>query len=144
MCYCLLVCLRVGLFAFLILPLFGLLSCAWLHVFSLVCLFRCLCGCSLVCLLDCLFLCLLACLLACLYNRNRLLVNELVTLRVCVFPPHHCEFVGCFFCLCVCAEWQNTLPPKLFSSAGGPRATGWRGPTKTHPVCCANVPAEVI
>ena len=28
--------------------------------------------------------------------------------------------------------------------AGGPRATGWRGPTKTHPVCCANVPAEVI
>ena len=28
--------------------------------------------------------------------------------------------------------------------AGGPRATGWRGPTKTHPVCCANVPADVI
>ena len=26
--------------------------------------------------------------------------------------------------------------------AGGPRALGWRGPTKTHPSCCVNVPAH--
>ena len=28
--------------------------------------------------------------------------------------------------------------------AGGPWALGWHGPTKTHPSCCANVPAFVF
>jgi len=28
-----------------------------------------------------------------------------------------------------------------FLQAGGPWALGWHGPTKTHPSCCANVPA---
>ena len=36
---------------------------------------------------------------------------------------------------------NHTKNVKLLSFAGGPWALGWHGPTKTHPSCCANVPA---
>ena len=39
---------------------------------------------------------------------------------------------------CVWTIWRDV---KLLSLAGGPWALGWHGPTKTHPSCCANVPA---
>ena len=41
-------------------------------------------------------------------------------------------------CLCVWTIWRDV---KLVSFAGGPWALGRHGPTKTHPSCCANVPA---
>ena len=40
--------------------------------------------------------------------------------------------------VCVC----HPCTKGLSNFAGGPRATGWLGPTKTHPVCCVNVPAK--
>ena len=42
--------------------------------------------------------------------------------------------------VCVC-EPSEEMYIKLLSFAGGPWALGWHGPTKTHPSCCANVPA---
>ena len=62
----------------------------------------------------------------------------------------HCA--GVCVCVCVCARSVRLTLTQLFHlghvslsvEAGGPRTTAWRGPTKTHPVCCANVPAEVI
>ena len=37
--------------------------------------------------------------------------------------------------------WTIWRDVKLVSFAGGPWALGRHGPTKTHPSCCANVPA---
>ena len=50
--------------------------------------------------------------------------------------------------LCVWNFWTEVKPLLLllFSfliSAGGPWALGWHGPSKTHPSCCANIPAIV-
>ena len=43
-------------------------------------------------------------------------------------------------CVCVCHPCTNGLS----NFAGSRRATGWLGPTKTHPVCCVNVPEELL
>ena len=49
----------------------------------------------------------------------------------------HGQVLACSF-VCVWTIWRDV---KLLSFAGGPGALGWHGPTKTHPSCCANVPA---
>jgi hypothetical protein len=46
--------------------------------------------------------------------------------------------------VCVWNFWTEVKPLLLLLfqlSDGGPWALGWHGPTKTHPSCCANVPA---
>ena len=48
------------------------------------------------------------------------------------------EFAMTVLSKCVWTTWRDV---KLLSFAGGPWALGWHGPTKTHPSCCANVPA---
>ena len=48
--------------------------------------------------------------------------------------------------MCVWNFWTEVKPLLLLLfqlSDGGPWALGWHGPTKTHPSCCANVPAIV-
>ena len=58
-----------------------------------------------------------------------------------------------FVCVCVCAEWQNTLPPQLLmiSTAGGARGRARLAPTKTFALACdinlgreIDVPVPVI
>ena len=54
-----------------------------------------------------------------------------------------------FKCACACVgetlqqmaknKYVRGLPLNFVSR--GPMGTGWQGPTKTHPSCCANVPA---
>ena len=48
---------------------------------------------------------------------------------VCVGPP---KFQG------------TSVTLKDLKNAGGPRAIGWLGPTKTHPMSRVNVPAEKV
>ena len=45
-------------------------------------------------------------------------------------------------CVCACVCVCHACTKALSNFAGGPRATGWLGPTKTHPVCYVNVPAK--
>ena len=40
-----------------------------------------------------------------------------------------------------CVKHLNRCKACTLFVAGGPWALGWHGPTKTHPSCCANVPA---
>ena len=61
----------------------------------------------------------------------------------CPFHPHlhlTCRSLKKPRCCgaCVWTIWRDV---KLLSFAGGPWALGWHGPTKTHPSCCAIVPA---
>ena len=51
-----------------------------------------------------------------------------------------CTFV--FLCVCVCVKVCYFLFWRFQHTAGGIRAVGWRGPQKTHPNCCENVPAS--
>ena len=52
--------------------------------------------------------------------------------------------------VCVCyplyqrvvTSFNQCLQQCEINHAGGPRAIGWLGPTKTHPMCRVNVPAR--
>ena len=55
-------------------------------------------------------------------------------------------YIYIYICVCVWNFWTEVKPLLLLLfqlSDGGPWALGWHGPTKTHPSCCANVPAIV-
>ena len=71
--------------------------------------------------------------------------RHVACLHACPFPFHlhlHliCRSLKKPRCCgaCVWTIWRDV---KHLSFAGGPWALGWHGPTKTHPSCCANVPA---
>ena len=76
--------------------------------------------------------------LACAQRRSKkriFILSPFTKKGVCVRYPLYQRVVTSF---------NQFSQQREINHAGGPRAIGWLGPTKTHPMCRVNVPAKKV